>query len=198
MYKVFFNEQSININSNKESSIDYLKISAREELTPLLFHFFENEDDLYLSSEESEQVLVWLKEELNYIEAAGGIVENEDEDLLFIYRLEYWDLPKGKIETGESPEIASYREIQEECGIKSHQLQSHLTDTYHTYSMGGKMYLKKTFWYYFTLQDSSEDVAPQTEEDIELVSWFGEDEIQLALLDSYESIKEVYKAYRKL
>ncbi len=198
MYKVFFNEQSININSEKESSIDYVEINKQEELVPLLFHFFKNDDDLYLSSEEPEQVLVWLKTELNYLEAAGGIVENEDEELLFIYRLEYWDLPKGKIEKGETSEFAAYREIEEECGIKSHKLQSHLKDTYHIYSMGGKMYLKKTFWYYFLLKDGSEEVKPQTEEDIELVSWFGEDEIQLALLDSYESIKEVYKAYQKL
>lgn len=32
-----------------------------------------------------------------HIEAAGGIVYNEKGELLMIYRLEKWDLPKGKL-----------------------------------------------------------------------------------------------------
>jgi len=195
MYKVFFNEQIIYIDSEKDNSVLQVEVNSLQEIPQLLFNFFENDEDLFIFSETPEKILVGLKDELKYLEAAGGLVENEDEELLFIYRLDYWDLPKGMIEEGEIPEKAAYREISEECGIKSHKLEKHLIDTYHIFSRNGEMHLKKTFWYSFSMGDSSEEVIPQTEEDIELVSWLGEDEIQLALLDTYESIKEIYQAY---
>jgi len=198
MYKVFFNEQSICIDSNMNNSKEGIVVSRKEELRPLLFEFFDGDADLFLLSESPENVFLWLKDELHYIEAAGGIVETEDEELLFIYRLEFWDLPKGKIEKGESPEEAAYREIKEECGIATHQLQQYLSNTYHIYSMNGEMYLKKTFWYYFQIQNQEEELIPQTEESIERVSWLSEEEIELALLESYESIKQVYEAYKKM
>jgi ADP-ribose pyrophosphatase YjhB (NUDIX family) len=197
MYKVFFNERLICINSDKDRK-ENIKIEQKEDLRSLLFNFFEKENNLFLFSQNPSLVFSWLQKEFNYIEAAGGIVENGDEELLFIYRLGFWDLPKGKIELDEPPEDAAYREIKEECGIKSHQLQKHLVNTFHIYSMHGQMYLKKTFWYYFLIQDSSEETTPQTEENIERVVWLSEEEIQLALLESYESIKEVYHSYNAL
>src|SRR5438552_3294293 len=51
------------------------------------------------------------------IAAAGGVVQNEQQDLLFIFRLQKWDLPKGKIEPKETPEMAAVREVEEETGI---------------------------------------------------------------------------------
>ena len=200
MYKVFFNEQIIYIKSviEDDDDLNYILINNAIEIPALLFDFFESEEDLGIKAEDPSEVLEWVKQELLYIEAAGGIVENDDEELLFIYRLEYWDLPKGKIENGESPEIAAYREIKEECGISSHQLKNHLCNTYHIYKQNGKMYLKKTFWFLFEQKDNSEELVPQTEENIEMLSWFGDDEIQLALLDSYESIREVYTRYKEV
>src|SRR4051812_7310538 len=41
------------------------------------------------------------------IEAAGGIVQNKDKELLFIYRRDKWDLPKGKMENNESAELCA-------------------------------------------------------------------------------------------
>ena len=197
MYKIFFNECVIYIDSSKDNSnLDgYVLIESKDDITVNIVEFISKEEDLYLSSENPEVLLQWIKDEFVYIEAAGGMVQNEDDELLFIYRLETWDLPKGGIEKGESPEQAAYREIKEECGISSHSLTQHIKDTYHIYKMNGRMHLKKTFWYLFELKDNSEQVEPQVEEDIELVSWFGDDEIQLALLDSYKSIQDVYQAF---
>ena len=48
------------------------------------------------------------------IEAAGGVVFNEKNEILMIYRLKTWDLPKGKIEKGETPADAAFREVCEE------------------------------------------------------------------------------------
>ena len=40
------------------------------------------------------------------VEAAGGVVSNKNGEILFIRRMGKWDLPKGKIEKGESLEQA--------------------------------------------------------------------------------------------
>ena len=151
MYKIFFNECVIYIDSNKDvdNSDGYVLIESKGDVAVNIVEFIDKEQDLFLSSGNPEELLKWIKEEFVYREAAGGIVQNEDDELLFIYRLETWDLPKGGIEKGESPEIAAYREIKEECGISSHVLTQHLKDTYHIYKMNGKMHLKKTFWYLF-------------------------------------------------
>ena len=46
-----------------------------------------------------------LKTLYKYIEAAGGFIKNENDEYLFIFRRGKWDLPKGKLEKGETPEI---------------------------------------------------------------------------------------------
>ena len=200
MYKVFFNEQIIYIDSSKESEPDekWEELSDLNEVSVLLVQFLQGEDDLFLLTDKVDETLQSIRSEMFYIETAGGIVENDDEELLFIYRLGYWDLPKGKIEKGETAEQAAYREIKEECGISSHKLKSKLTDTYHIYERDGKMHLKKTFWFYFEQGELNEETVAQAEEDIELASWLSETEINLALLESYNSIEDVYGAYKSM
>ena len=51
------------------------------------------------------------------VEASGGLVFNKDGDILMIFRNGKWDLPKGKLEIGESVEECAIREVEEECGI---------------------------------------------------------------------------------
>ena len=200
MYKVFFNEQVFYIDSHKDSmpAEKWQKLSDLNEVPELLMLFLREESDIFLLTDDVEKTFEKLKSEMFYLEAAGGIVENEDEELLFIYRLDFWDLPKGLIEKGETPEQAAYREIKEECGISSHKLKSHLTNSYHIYEQAGKIILKKTFWFYFEQEDLNEETIPQSEEDIELASWLSEAEINLALLESYASIEEVYNEYRSM
>ena len=57
-----------------------------------------------------------------HIEAAGGLVVNAAGKLLVIERLGVWDLPKGKLESGETAQVAALREIEEECGISNHKI----------------------------------------------------------------------------
>ena len=77
-----------------------------------------------------------------HIGAAGGVVKNDKGEVLMIFRRDSWDLPKGKIDDGESPEEAAVREIQEETGLKDVKLGEFLCHTYHTYEMKGKRILK--------------------------------------------------------
>ncbi|MFK7934056.1 MAG: NUDIX hydrolase [Saprospiraceae bacterium] len=124
------------------------------------------------------------------IEAAGGVVFNEKKEALLIYRRDFWDLPKGKIDPGETPEEAAVREVQEETGVQNIDLGDFIQLTYHTYrTKKDNRILKKTYWYKMTTTDK--DLTPQTEEDIEQAVW----EDPKAFLDEkpkvYATIREV-------
>ena len=104
------------------------------------------------------------------ITAAGGRVENEQQDILIIYRRDKWDLPKGKVDEGETIPEAALREVKEECGVNQLTLGSKLGIIYHLYHHKGKWILKDTHW--FKMQGSIEDVLiPQHEEDIMQIQW---------------------------
>lgn len=103
------------------------------------------------------------------LEAAGGFVQNAENELLVFFRRGSWDLPKGKIDDGETPEQAAIREVQEETGLVNLVLEKFITHTYHTYELKGERILKKTWWYRMKTTDSQ--VVPQTEEDIEEIRW---------------------------
>ncbi|MDZ4681496.1 MAG: NUDIX domain-containing protein [Saprospiraceae bacterium] len=104
------------------------------------------------------------------IEAAGGLVLNPAGEILFIYRRGFWDLPKGKIDEGESPSEAAVREVHEETGIKQLNLGAELKITYHTYrEKDGRRILKRTYWY--RMKTETLELHPQAEEDIEEAIW---------------------------
>jgi len=104
------------------------------------------------------------------VEAAGGVVFNPKQEILVMYRRGSWDLPKGKIDAGETKEIAAVREVQEETGIKEVKRGGLLCTTYHTYrNRKNKRVLKPTYWYKMTTTDL--EISPEIEEDIELVLW---------------------------
>ena len=122
------------------------------------------------------------------IEASGGLVFNKDEQILMIFRNGKWDLPKGKLEEGESIENCAIREVEEECGISNLQITEKLTDTYHIYKHKGKKILKRTFW--FKMKSNFDgDLISQTEEGIMKVVWVERHEIQKKLKNSYGNIK---------
>ena len=104
------------------------------------------------------------------MEAAGGVVFNPKGEILTMYRRGSWDLPKGKIDKGETKEIAAVREVQEETDLKEVNRDDFLLTTYHTYkNKKGKRVLKPTYWYKMTTQEMA--IHPQVEEDIEVVQW---------------------------
>jgi len=117
-----------------------------------------------------------LLKKFQVIEAAGGIVKNPRGELLAIFRLGKWDLPKGKMEKGEKPEETARREIAEECGITGHKLIGKICDTYHTYKMGNKKILKKTHWFAFIINKVAE-LTPQIVENIEEAQWVRTEEL---------------------
>lgn len=130
------------------------------------------------------------------ITAAGGVlfkIEEEDLFVLLIYRRGVWDLPKGKLEEGESVEECAIREVEEEVGCNTPKSVGELVDTYHEYKEDGVEYGKTTYWY--AMKTSTEKgFTPQTDEDIIDVSWFSlKEAIEMV---GYKNLREVLLSFR--
>lgn len=127
------------------------------------------------------------------ITAAGGIVRKGDE-YLFIKRFGKWDIPKGKLEKLEDPQLGAIREIEEECGISNPVVEKFICETYHTYREKNKSTLKKTYWFGMAYE-GEEELVPQSEEGISKVKWFKKTKLDKIRSNTYESILEVMDAY---
>lgn len=202
MYKVFIDNWPIHfvykstfLTSVEKSSIvafnDSIKIS---ELLNIHLEYKNKGQQLFVMIENEKQLFESVFKEYKKIEAAGGIVLNTNNELLLIERLGCWDLPKGKIEKGESIELAAIREVEEECGISSPQIIYPLIKTYHTYFMKGKHCFKTTHWFCMKY-DGNEALIPQTEEGITNVCWMNPKELNQVFENTYLSIAEVLKFY---
>lgn len=134
-------------------------------------------------------------EKFNNITAAGGLVWNAKQELLWIFRLGKWDLPKGKMEAGESPQLCAIREVSEECGLPEVDLHiaQPLPNTYHTYFFKGQHVLKTTHWYEMLFVGDAA-LKPQIEEDIHDVKWLSPAAIKAqAVPNTYHNILNLLK-----
>ena len=127
------------------------------------------------------------------IKAAGGLVVDENGGILFIYRRGKWDLPKGKLDAGESPEICAVREVKEETGLKSATIQKHLITSYHTYEESGKHFLKETECYLMR-SPMQTILEPQAVEQITEAVWVSSEQLQKYTSNTYLLIKDVLKS----
>ena len=130
--------------------------------------------------------------QFNKIKTAGGLVYHPQSDsYLWIKRLGLWDLPKGKIEQGESSKDAAIREIIEECGLTGKlSLKYRICSTYHVYEFKNKSILKKNNWYYLEYEGDL-STKPQEEESITEVQWVKKEAFDSFLSQTYPSIQEV-------
>ncbi|BAV06528.1 ADP-ribose pyrophosphatase YjhB, NUDIX family [Filimonas lacunae] len=122
--------------------------------------------------------------------AAGGLVLNENAELLMIYRRGTWDLPKGKLDEGETIAACAVREVQEETGLKQVILGEGLGITIHTYTAYGEEILKETHWYKMEAP-GSQVLVPQTEEDIEKIEWVNKTDLNSRLQNTYPNIADI-------
>ncbi len=141
-----------------------------------------------------EAVFRKIKKQVTQIRAAGGLVLNSRNEMLFIYRLNKWDLPKGKIDPGEKAKETAVREIEEECGVRISRLNDKLLHTYHMYEQREEVILKRTDWYRMTV-DGVPELTPQAEEDITEARWFGRDGLDKVKTNTYPAILEVLATF---
>ncbi|MEG2160099.1 MAG: NUDIX domain-containing protein, partial [Chryseobacterium sp.] len=172
MYKVFVNEKKLLISKNPENLekiLNYESFTTLEIALDLLQNTSTSELNVY--GEKIDEIWGEFKKLFRIIEAAGGIVNKTNGDILFIRRLGKWDLPKGKMEKGESREESAIREIEEETNLQNVELRDFINTTYHIYiERNGDRVLKHTHWFemFFDGEDTSK---PQLEEGITEVAW---------------------------
>ncbi|HVU94676.1 MAG TPA: NUDIX domain-containing protein [Puia sp.] len=127
------------------------------------------------------------------VKAGGGLVHNREEKYLFMLRRGVWDLPKGKLDPGETIEHCAIREVMEETGIGGVIMEGPLLITYHTYDESGKHILKETHWFRMQAPAPGE-LTPQSEEQITELRWVDADGMKVLLRNTFPSIKDVIKA----
>ena len=135
-----------------------------------------------------------VKQQFTIVKAAGGLVK-DGENILMIYRLGKWDLPKGKLDKGETMKECAVREVEEECNVKV-ALGNKICTTWHTYTRFKKRILKKTNWYNMSCLDDTK-MQPQEDEGIEAVAWFSTKKVEENLKNSYPSILNVFDKYHQ-
>ncbi len=172
MYKVFVNEKKLLLSKhseNLEKTVGYENAMTLEIALDLLENTSVKELNVF--GENIDEIWTEFRNLFRIIEAAGGVVNNPAGDILFIKRLGKWDLPKGKMEKGESREESAVREIEEETGLMDVELIRFINTTFHIYvERNGDKVLKCTHW--FEMNFSGEDTSkPQTEEGITEVAW---------------------------
>ena len=124
--------------------------------------------------------------------AGGGLVQNEKGELLMIFRRDKWDLPKGKLDPGESIEQCSLREVKEETGLRNVTLGKLIDVSTHEYfdAFLSEEVVKETHWYAM-VANGDQILIPQTEEDITDIKWVTNQELKKCLLNSYENVVEI-------
>jgi 8-oxo-dGTP pyrophosphatase MutT (NUDIX family) len=179
MYKVFINEKSLtlsNLPQPVDKNVKYEGDTSFEIAIDLLQSTSTTEVNLY--HDHLEKMWELFQGKFKIIEAAGGLVKNAEQKNMFIFRHNKWDLPKGKIEPGESTTDAAVREVEEECGISDLILGDFIQSTYHVYAIKqGERILKKTYWYHMRYLGDAQPV-PQLEEGISEVQFFDKKDIE--------------------
>ena len=193
MYKVFFNQKPLILTS---------KILESTDSNPLIHIKFSSKNQILkaVKSKKTESVYIYHKnikklwkifiKKFPIIDAAGGLVERSDGKILFIYRNNRWDLPKGGVEKKELIIEAAQREVKEETGLADLIVISKIGETYHIFKKGKNFRLKRTYWFKMK-SDYQGELFPQEEEGIISAEWINKKRIPEIFKNAYENIKKI-------
>jgi 8-oxo-dGTP pyrophosphatase MutT (NUDIX family) len=201
-YKVFLNERYVLLTNEwpkkLEKSKNFLALHSKDKSAVIrAFDSFQSNKSivkLIIVHNDTGELWDTFKSLFEIIPAAGGLVFNENNECLMIFRKGMWDLPKGKLEKKEKIKECALREVEEECGITHITLEDKITVTYHIYTVKGTPRLKPSHWFLMRV-DGSPKLTPQAEEDIDKAKWVTMKKASELLDEAFPSIKEVFKAY---
>ncbi|MEX0287556.1 MAG: NUDIX hydrolase [Flavobacteriaceae bacterium] len=146
----------------------------------------------YIYHPNIEEILKKFTKKIPLVVAAGGVVTNTEGKVLFIYRNKRWDLPKGRLDKGETIEQCALREVEEETGVKDLVIENFLMTTYHVFKLKGEYKLKEVHWFAMTTSFEGK-LKGEIKEGIEKVKWKGPKKIQEALKKSYANIRILFE-----
>jgi ADP-ribose pyrophosphatase YjhB (NUDIX family) len=198
MYKVFVNDKPIILTDSIRTQNDYPVCVFSEVVINEILHKMKRGKLMGVNIFCSDIVADWVafKKEFKVVVAAGGLVTNPNKEILFIYRSDVWDLPKGRVEEGESIEETAIREVEEECGAENLVLKAPLLITYHLFYMDSIQQMKVTHWYLME-SDFQNNLKPQLEEGITQVQFKNAMQVQEAMKNTYANIELVLNTYFK-
>lgn len=197
-YQVFIDEHLVFVGEKRKSnqqceSTMKLANPSTEEIEALVKWLYSEKLtnwEVELVSDNTDKLWQVFQDGFKLIKAAGGLVKNANGEYLFIFRLGKWDLPKGKMEKGETSEIAAVREVEEECGISNLEIIRKLPSTFHIYFHKEEFVLKETFWFAMDY-NANEILIPQTEEAIEEAKWVHPSNFSTVNSTTYASLKQI-------
>lgn len=193
MYEVFVNESPLILTTKKPKNINgnLYKMKEKAILTAIT-KLSKKELKIAYIYDPDDAILEKFSAKIPMVTAAGGLVKNKKEKILFIYRNGKWDLPKGKLDKGESIENAAIREVVEETGVGGLVVDNYIRTTYHIFKRNGGFLLKQVYWFAMHT-DYSGKLKPQKNEGITKVSWKGRKKTKKALTNSYHNIKPLFE-----
>lgn len=198
MYKIFINDKPFILLQENEQVEARYKHCKQVTYDPLKTATYvrdceqKKHEGYVLVTDDVEFAFIDLCTHFVWIEAAGGVVFNANNDVLLIKRLGKWDLPKGKMEGDESQEQSALREVEEECGIGALTVEQPLPNTYHVYKQKNFFYIKTTYWYKMRVAGVPV-LTPQREEQITEARWMPWEQVNPDTLDTYISIAELLR-----
>ncbi len=196
MYKVFINKLSIILTSKNKSltqdnSFLLSSITLNEILKKVRKH-----KKIFLYHPKKSELLKVFKSKIKVIFASGGIVKNDNNQILFIFRRGKWDLPKGKAEKGESIRETAVREVIEETGIEKLKIDKFFSNTFHIVRNNKKYFLKETSWFLMSSNFKGK-LKPQLSEGIKSVKWKTFDDAKKIKKKTYGNISIILTDFLK-
>ena len=193
MYKVFVNQKEIILTSTapKGKGVKVLPLKSTPFKNIIRIIRTTRVKRLYLTHDNPKKLLSGFKKKLPVTIAAGGVLQHEEGKLLFIYRKKRWDLPKGRVDKGETLEGAAKREVKEETGVKKIKVGKPAGVTYHVFKRNNRYQLKETHWFF--MKTSYEGVlTPEIKEDITKATWKNKSKTAKAIKNTYPNIEDLF------
>jgi len=191
MKTIFFNNNQLHL--SKKPKAEYAHIfqnPTKIELEYIINLFLNSKNFEGLIHGDISKTFKQIKKFFEHIKAAGGLVMNAKDEVLLIHRLGKWDLPKGKLEIGETKRRGALREVEEECGITGLIIQKKLKPSYHIYPVKGRFILKTSYWFLMRY-DGNELLVPQIEENIHEAIWQDMNTFNHEEMETYPAILKV-------
>ncbi len=194
MYKVFVNERPLILTDKivKPGDGEYFMMNGDQVLSAVEALRKKKLPRAYLYHPNREEILNKFTRHIPRVVAAGGVVTNREGKVLFIYRNDKWDLPKGVCKKKEALEDCAIREVEEETGVQNLKIENFLRTTYHIFKRNGKLRLKEVHWYAMKTNFDGKLVGEESE-GIEKVKWKGPRKIRKALENSYINIRILFE-----
>ncbi len=206
MYKIYINDSpmilcptdKVSFVKNQDRKQLIVRYSGKKKTLLNYIDMMEKGDDydeVVIYSAEFKTMKDDLKSLYKVILAAGGLVLNEEGEILFIFRRGFWDLPKGKIESSEKKKMAALREVREETGVQHMSIGGKIGVSNHSYrNSSDKRILKVSHWY--LMNTYKQETVPQTEEDIVKAEWMTLEKFYSEERPVYSNILEILDLFQ--